>query len=189
MNIGIDFDGVIADTAGLKVRLAKELLGMDLSVENASRSKMLELGIDVKTYDKTFKAIIMNEESHKIPLVNFAKETIDRICTEHPADRVYIVTSRSDFEVPYLKRIMNDKQIRYHGLINTSDKSKNSVCLENNIRAYIDDDLFKLEQINNGHTHLFFLSRPYNENTIIQNPNIMRVKDWMEFYEKIKCLR
>jgi uncharacterized HAD superfamily protein len=189
MNIGIDFDGVIVDTAGLKTKLAKEAFGIELSLENASRANILKLGIDAKAYDKTFRRIIMLNESHEIPLVESAKGTIDRIYEENPDDKVYVITSRSDFEVPYQRNIMKNKQIKYHRIINTSDSPKNDVCLENKIRAYMDDDLHKLEEINNGYTELFLLTRPYNANIQIQNSNIERVKNWIEFYEKIKCLR
>jgi hypothetical protein len=189
MNIGIDFDGVIIDTANLKVKLARELFGIELDIKNASRSIILKMGIDAKTYDKTFRRIIITRESHEIPLIEFAKETIDKIYAEHPDNRVYIITSRSDFEVPYQKNIMNNKQIKYHNLINTSDQSKNRICLENKIRAYLDDDLHKLEQINNGYTKLFLLTRPYNMNDKSQNPDIERVNNWIEFHERIKYLR
>lgn len=189
MNIGIDFDGVIVDTTGLKVNLAKEVLGIDLSVENTTREGALRAGIDAETYDNIFKRIIISRKSHEIPLVEYAKETIDLICLNHPEDKIFIITSRSDFEVPYQRNILDKKRIRYHHIINTSDRSKNRTCLENKITAYIDDDLHKLQQITNGYTQRFLLTRPYNKNIEIKNPGIERVENWLEFYEKIKRLR
>jgi hypothetical protein len=188
LSIGVDFDGVIADPVPLKIRLAKELFGINLKPENVSRKRIINSGIEEKVYDETFRQIMLSPRRYEIKPVQYAKE-IMRKMYDSGLFCSYIITSRNDKEIPHIKDWLEHQKIRYHHLLNTSDKPKNKVCLENKILAYLDDDLHKLEEITNGYTERFLLKRPYNEDLKIKNSKIKVSEDWLMFYQQIKCLQ
>lgn len=188
VNIGLDFDGVITDPINLKIKLARELLGLELTPENATKEKILGNGVDVDKYNQIFRGVISSNRRYELDLTPNAKDVIDRLYENH---KIYIITSRHNDQIPYVKDWLEHKGIKYHLLINTSDQSKNQACIENKIKVYLDDDLHKLEQITNNHTLLFLLTRPYNKdnsNQELRKNNIQRVNDWKAFYNKIKHL-
>lgn len=185
VNIGIDFDGVIIDSSKLKIKIAKELFGFELTPETANKDNILSRGVDLKTYSDTFKRIILQERSDEVELVPFAKEIIDKLYANNV---IYVITSRFDDEVPYVRIMLKNRNIKYHHLINTVDQPKEEACLKNRIHIYLDDGVKKLEQIRNGYTKLFLLTKLDNKNIRIENDRIQRVSDWKDFYNKIKYL-
>jgi uncharacterized HAD superfamily protein len=185
VNIGIDFDGVIIDSSKLKIKIAKELFGFELTPETANKENILSRGVDLKTYSDTFKKIILQERSDEVDSVPYAKEIIDKLFNNN---KIYIITSRHNEEVPYVHQMLKNRSIKYNYLINTYDQSKEEACLKNRIRIYLDDGVKKLEQIRNGYTKLFLLTKSDNENINIVDDRIQRVSDWKDFYNKIKYL-
>ncbi|MBN2053161.1 hypothetical protein JW756_06675 [Candidatus Woesearchaeota archaeon] len=185
VNIGIDFDGVIADTWKIKVYLARKYFGMDLDPKNASKQRMLNQGVSPEVYDQIFRRIMTSSKRYLVEPVPFSKDIIN---TLHWGNKIYIITSRHDDEINYIDDWLNHVGIKYHKIINTSDTSKNDACLKNQIRIFLDDDLYKLEEIRNDHIRLFLLRQPYNEDVEIKDKRITSVRDWREFYEKAKHL-
>jgi uncharacterized protein len=185
VNIGIDFDGVIIDSSHLKIQIAKENFGLELTPETAFKDNILRSGVSQDDYNRLFRGILASEKRYSVERIPWSKEMINKL---YRHNGVYIITSRHNEDIPFIKDILKHDEINYHELINTSDQSKNNACLENKIRIYLDDDVTKLEQINNDYTKCFLLDKPYNKDVKFDGKRIERVDNWRDFYAKIKYL-
>lgn len=185
VNIGIDFDGVIIDSSNIKIRIAKERFGIRLTPERASKENILLSGVSVDDYNIFFRTILSSQEKFLINLVPGAKEVMNQL---YLSNGIYVITSRHNDDLKHIKDLLRHHDINYHFIINTSDQPKNKACLENKIAIYLDDDVHKLQKINNGFTKCFLLDKPYNRNIDFDKDKIERVLDWHDFYSRIKRL-
>lgn len=177
MNIGLDFDGVIADTMELKQKLAKKFYNVDVPAHRFKEYMVVEDGLMTQPeYRKLMNAVCgdmkygldINEMDSAISSIkNFIKK----------GHSLKVITSREDSELEVAK-----EWCRRHDLdleIISVGYGKNKVEAAQDLGAYIDDDLPKLAPLIGVVPKLFLFTQEHNK--IKQVPKeIRRIYHWRE---------
>ena len=180
MNIGVDFDGVIADAIKLKQKFFKQELGIDVNPEECSWEK-LEGRVSEEDYVRIVEGVIYGTElCLQMEDVPDAREVIRKLRKD--GHKVYIITSRYDLQAEYAEKLMEMRGVEYDGMINTGKKPKRGVCEENNIGILVEDSPRKLVQARRPGMRAILLTRPYNADVELEE-GIERAENWEEVYE------
>jgi uncharacterized HAD superfamily protein len=172
MIIGIDFDGVIADTPILKIAYVNEHFNKNINIKDSSKEKLSKI-IGIKNYKDMITNTYISADMLKVPPVKDSLECIKRLSKKN---KILIVTSRNDKEVIVAKRWLKKHKVNYNLLINTSEKNKSDVCKRYNIDVLIEDEPKKLDEITLPNMRKILLKRAYNN--IDTNSDIIICKDW-----------
>jgi uncharacterized HAD superfamily protein len=179
LNIGLDFDGVYANSHILKPIVANKRFGVDIPAENFRRKLVVESGLlTLEQY------ILVGREAmvglHPIPLVDGATMYVKTLLAEKHSIR--FITSRTEEFLEAAKKILCENGISLpiqgigYGL------SKTDAC--QSLDLYVDDDLEKLLPLSGKVEHLLFFSWPWN--LYEKEPKeIQRVSSWWEIYNYI----
>jgi uncharacterized HAD superfamily protein len=181
MNIGIDFDGVIADTSILKIKYVKDKFKIKIAIKDSSKEKLSKI-IGKEEYAKMIIQTYPSKEMENVPAIKGSIETLKKL---NKNNKIFIITSRTNSEVLTAKKWLKNNKITYTQIINTSNKSKSEVCKKYKIEAFIEDDLDKLIEIKNNKMKKILLKRPYN---LIKpkNKEITLCKNWQEILKVLK---
>lgn len=193
MRIGIDID----DTAFVMVDSALKYADIyDLEIGGSGRTN--DVGLiknnhylqelydwDDKAkfafFDKYYKNILEEEEMSP----NFS-EVINKLKSE--GNEIYFISARltniKDCDsLKITKDSFNRYNIPYDKLIiNTPDKL--AACIENKIDLYVDDSYETCKKLINNGIKAYLKTSPINKN--IKDDEIVRIDDWIEFYELLK---
>lgn len=175
MNIGIDFDGVIADSSSLKKKYVFDNFGLDVKTsELAKKNLMAKIG--EKEYYKMISEIYGTDIFYKARILPNAKKVINSL----NKDSVFIVTSREDNEAYFAKNFLDLNKIKYDFFINTSNKDKNEVCISNNIELLVEDNENILLKIDKDKVRRVLFDTPYNRNVVLPE-DVIRLRGWARF--------
>ncbi|MGM5485409.1 MAG: 5' nucleotidase, NT5C type [Nanobdellota archaeon] len=181
MNLGIDFDGVIADTVSLKIDYVKERYGKSISPEDTDKKKLSSI-IGTAEYEEMIDDIYISEKIMlTAPVVKSAGESIKKLRENH---YIFIITNRKDHEINVMTRYLEYNNISYDRIISSAGKSKEKACMENNIRIMLEDSPYQLERFSNKGTRLYLLLRPYNKD-IRTHENVIRIDSWDDFIQDV----
>jgi uncharacterized HAD superfamily protein len=175
MNIGIDFDGVIADTPKLKVQYVTEKFNIKINIKNSSKENLSKI-IGKDEYTKMIKQAYPSAAMNLVPAVKGCFSALKQLSQEN---KIIIITSRTDKEVIAAKEWLKIHKVKYNLIINTSNKSKSTVCKKHYIDVLIEDEPENLAEIKYTKTRKILLERPYNVNPKISK-EIIRCRNWSE---------
>lgn len=184
MHIGLDFDGVIADTFPLKAKYAKELFGVDLDPAYSKEWHVVEKGLLTKEqYRSLAEFVCKTETGLEMPPVEDALETLKKLLEEGHTFKV--ITSRDEEEAAIAKKWcgIQGLSIPIHSVgygISKAEAVADVVC-------YIDDDYEKLLPLKEVGPTLFLLTAPHNTETSLDT-FVTRADSWNAFYEHIQKL-
>ena len=183
LQIGIDFDGVIADTMALKRSLAKKLYSVDIPAERFKEDMVVEDGRMSREQYRRLMAKVCGTYLHgrKAKEVLGAVSAIkDFLLSGHTCT---VITSREGKEV-----VVAEEWLQNHGIsipIISVGYKKSKVEAISSLDIYIDDDVYKLEMPNVSGVKLFILDCEHNKNVHL-GKHITRVKTWSEFRRMIE---
>lgn len=182
LEVGLDFDGVFANSHPVKALVAKEKFGVDIDPEFFRRENIIPLGILNEEQYKELGAISMGG-TYPIPPVEGLLEHLPVLMQIH---MVRVVTSRSGGMLvaaqDWLKGHSLELPIRGVGY----RVSKVDAC--KGLDVYVDDDLDKLVPMIGIVPNLFFFSWPWNKHEVAPN-DIKRVWSWVELMESIHQIK
>lgn len=188
MNIGIDLDDTIADTAQ-----SFFYYGTKFNKERNIKHKIQEREWD---FDKSFG---WNEEN----IQDFFKTYLEKLfigldpkqdavdtinLLKKEGHKIIIITARSVEHIKNTYEIcenwLKEKNINVDKIvINGKDKAKE--CKENNIDIFIDDSIYHCQNVYNAlKIPVLLMNSWYNEKQNIEN--MKRVYNWKEIYEEIR---
>ena len=147
MNIGIDFDGTIADTNTAKSSWIKENFDIYVPPYLCDRSSC-ENYIGKNNYDKISSVIYGREHTLSLKPYPGVIEALNKL---YAASNLYIITARTGHNIKYAKEwlVKNDllSLVTLHSA-GGGGVSKGKYCIKYSIKTMIDDD----------HRHLINLS-------------------------------
>ena len=199
INLGLDFDGVLAHGINTKIRYAREWFGVELKDYQTKKAGFNELMKKLgKSLDYRDLMDKLNEEhilEYEIPAgcINVLKKLYSE------GFRFAIITSRNEHDYPYAKIFVKHN---FSGIIryihNTKDEPKDVFVQKLRIRAYVDDDLKKLTELENTPAQLLYYRQRENKGInlplsrglgILHLPRYHEIKTWQEFYEAMHRIK
>lgn len=187
LKIGLDFDGVIADSAPLKPLTAKRMFGIDIPAESFNRKHLVEAGyITTGQYDELQMAVFHDWDvgQHMEPVAG-AIEYIQLLLGEE--HQVQVISNRSGKSVLVAKRWMAkhgiDLEIVGVGYGVSKSPAATDLCLD----VFIDDDFEKLRPLHGIVPNLFLLHSECGKD-IELGMVASQVFSWPEFYIRIQKL-
>ena len=181
LKIGLDFDGVIANTPELKREIAQTKFGINIPKDVMTKEGFLEKGFTEKTY-KTLQEMVQSSVDVKpIP------ESIDYLI-KWKKEGYYecIVSFREYRHESIIGNLLDKNGLKDIDYVMTNQKPKTWFCV--GLDMFIDDrmehlnDLLKDKRI----PYLFLFDAPYNKNE--KTNGIQRVAGLKEVDELIKQL-
>lgn len=180
MNIGIDIDGVIADSDPVYRMFIKKYLGKDLKREEVTSFFYEDcLGISSGEMDKVWD--LFNEEQgwNIIEPVEGAVECLNKFSSKN---KIFVISSRPAFLENVTRNWLEQYRIKYDKLILTDGLPKLDAVKNLGITHFIEDRLdYAVEMAKNGIKVLLF-DYPWNQCDEKQ-PNLFRVKNWSDINE------
>lgn len=184
MKIGLDFDGVISDAGELKKKYIRILYEIGMPIEETERAEAVRRGVTNSQYT-AIQRLIYNDKTVSLSarIIPHAIDTMKRLSGE--GHSLTIITSRYDIGVDHVREWLRREGFGDLEVANTQYTPKTDACRERGIEVFLDDDLPKLEPLVGTVPHPFLFTAPYNKDIEVPS-GIGRVKDWNDFYEKIK---
>ncbi|MFH0905107.1 MAG: hypothetical protein V1826_00065 [bacterium] len=185
MKIGLDFNGVIADCAGLKQQWITRLFGKLVPYENLPKAKLVGDGwLSVDQYNALKHCIYTNEGfGSAIQSVPGAIVCIKQLLQD--GHEIIVVTSRWAESLT-----MAQDWVRKQGL----DLSVMGVGLGNSkapaaagLDVFVDDDLENLQDLVGVVPNRFLFNWDYNRDDDLSGVG-ERVKSWDELYRAIQAI-
>lgn len=167
MKIAFDFDGVLADTSILKHRWFYDTV--NLLNENKRIMKMYKkLSSIIFTRENLLKTKMIDEN---IPFY------LHELCNEN---ELIIITNRPSYMLEWIKEWLKINGILdcFSNIFSSSDDTKGTIAIENDIDILIDDDIKHLT--NNGveYNILFNGDNTKNWNHLYKHINTISQKVW-----------
>ena len=183
IRVAFDFDGVIADTTSKKINWLKENKNISLNrVDKTNFYKLLSSFYSNYEIDELYKcmskSIFIEDVLLSTEEVTNALNSLKKISNMY---EIYIVSSRTPNMLKSVKKWLklNDADKYIKKIISSSNRSKQDICVMNNIDFLCDDDVRHLldEKIKN---RLLFSSDKYQGNS-----SIMLVSSWDEIVDAL----
>lgn len=210
MRIGVDFDGVLSDPSALKIEYARKYWGIDLKPEDCTTSKaQYLLNEAIKGFGADFlKKQKWNgkaEYTHLIRLleagpmllqtlvVPYCKDVLETLRSE--GHKIIIVTTFEAENSKWAYTFLEKNKIPYDHFISVpylkgdtelKKMTKKQVVDKLKIDAFIDDSYYNLEGLSGTGIPLCLLDQPWNRHVKIKHSDVVRVKNWNEFYRYLK---
>ncbi len=185
MEIGLDYDGVIADPSKAKSEQAKKMYNVDISPDMFKKELIVPKFLTKEQYRLVQKEVYENKDlGLSMPPVPAALDYLPRLLKE--LHMITVITSRykdsSDVAQEWL--IKNDLFVPVIGVPYPLPKTEACKGLD----IYVDDDLDKLEPLVGIVENRYLFSWPYNKHN---NPGSIakRVDSWQQLYFEIQRLR
>jgi hypothetical protein len=194
LNIGLDFDNVIADCRKQKAAYAKEHFKKEIPYQMFKWHTTVNCGL--LTPDE---CTIIGYAVHHSPKLNSemeevpgAREYIQRL--QEDGHSVRVVTGRDAFATKLARQYLIA-----HGIRDIADQNfaipitgvnggelKAPAC--KGLDAFIDDDLDNLKPLVDVVPHRYLLTYEYNMHIAVPEGIATRVHSWKEFYSRIRSL-
>ena len=191
MNIGIDLDDTIAETADSFLKYAKKF----------NKDRKINYKIKQKEWDFD-KAFGWNEQH----IQDFIQEYLEELFIElepkkdaveiikklkEEGNQIIIITARSVDHVKNVKK-KNERWLKKHNInfdkLETDAKNKAIKCEENSIDIFIDDGVYHCESVYNElKIPVLLMDSIYNKG--YKNKAIKRVYNWQEIDEEINRIK
>ena len=190
MNIGFDIDDTITNSSDIFVKYAAEY----------NHIKNIIYPINTNELDQKL-AFGWNDEN----MIEFRKVYLKKILTEtkpnkdvvnvinylkKEGNKIFLITARSDYEIPDMYKLTKEwllmHNISYDELF-VNCKDKLSVCKENKIDIFIDDNITTCNNVyGNSKTNVLIYTTRYNKNI---DTDLTRVINWQEILAYIVKLQ
>ena len=184
MHIGLDFDGVIADTTHLKLEVADEM-GFSVNPNRFKEKLVVEDGIMAREDYRSIMERVCTamEVGMRMTPCAEAIETIQLLAKSHT---LTVITSREGKEVEVADAWCKEQGIPLPFVSVGYGVTKADAACEHGIDVYMDDDLHKLEPLVGIVPRLFLYRTPQNAHEELPEA-ITRVMSWNAFKETLNA--
>ena len=180
MNIGVDIDGVIANTLPLLVKELNNFFGEEFKSEEIYN---YDIG---KVYNKNQKELasfiktredILATEPEPVP---GAIEYVNKLKAN---SRLFIISARTEKLQHQTEEWLLRYGFQWDELILLGSHEKAETCHKLKINYFIEDSLYNAQQISSIGVHVFLMDAPYNQGRL---PRLVcRCHTWQEVYNLI----
>lgn len=187
MNIGIDIDNTITNTAPILKKYCKEYndtvvkRGLEMHETGAASFDLYDW---TQEENMDFCVKYLEEVVLQAEVKENAKEVIQKLKNE--GHQINIISSRAFpmFKTPYetTEKFLKEKGIVYDKLL-VGKIEKRSSCVENQLDILIEDEVKYINEMSEF-MNVFVFDAVYNKQC--SGKNITRVYNWIEVYDKIK---
>lgn len=181
MKIGLDFDGVIANSHQSKACIAKERFGVSIKLADFRKEIVVDRGLLTADQYREVGVLAMNG-SHSIPVVEGAPLYIPLLLND--GHQLAVITSRTEEYLESGKVWMSENgfpDLAMTGVGYGLPKTQSCTGLD----IYVDDDLEKLLPLIGVVRNLFLFSWPWNAHET-EPREIIRISCWWELYNLIR---
>lgn len=179
--IGLDFDGVIANTNEVKIRLVEEMYGIKLPLYLAKEKLSVASGIITsEQYSDAVNRLYNTDLTLDARPVSGACEVIQQLKKDYD---VSIVTSRREKSVEIVRQWCENNGITEIQIIGTNLLPKTQYL--GGYYCFVDDDLDKLKPLFGTVKNLFLFSWEYNQSDSLPI-DVKRVLGWNEISQLLK---
>ncbi len=185
MNIGLDFDGVIADCGDLKSSVAKQMYEVNIPPGRFKKDWVVPNNwLTFEQYQCLQKLIYETEEvGLRIQPVPGALMYIPQLLSE--GHTVKIVTSRAHKGLMVAKSWLQKHELDIQIFGCGYGETKAAACA--GLDIYLDDDLDKLEPLVEVVPCRYLFSWEYNQH-VDTGSTALRITSWVEFYSHLHTL-
>ncbi|TAK04866.1 hypothetical protein EPO33_02615 [Patescibacteria group bacterium] len=179
LNIGLDFDGVIADTSALKREHARALFGVELPADRLKEQMVTADGLMTRDqYRALMRAVCATRDLglRMAPLPGMDEALRALVASGHDCK---IITARCEEEVAVAREWCLSRALPDLPFVSVGYGMPKTEAARG-LDAYIDDDLQKLLPLVGAVPHLFLFTQPHNAGDAVP-PGIRRVASWYEF--------
>jgi uncharacterized protein len=186
LSIGLDFDGVIANTPALKSVAAKEVIGKDVEPEEMLARNVIDKNLmTMDEYHALQREVFFeNPQWHNfLHAMKGAPEGIKEL--QNFGHHVTCVTSRTPDAVSLARQWIEKEgmEIEIHDM--EGHNGKMSVAKELGLNVFIDDDPQYLEPMVGQIDNLFLYSWVYNQDYDV-GQNITRTGSWSDIMSRMR---
>ncbi len=181
MRIGVDIDGVIADTFVLLVRELNNYFQADLALQDINDYNIFKV-YGLSDADM-FKFLREKEEAlmEGPALKDGAAQCLSMLAQKHA---IFLVSARNEKYRPQTEKWLRKHAIPYHGLILLGSHDKREACSRISVDLFIEDSLKNAHQISSCGVPVLLLDAPYNQGQL--PPLVRRCSSWEEIFEVIE---
>ena len=169
LRIGIDIDGVLADTHTILMDLASK----HIPIDDQDRAKY---GVEDTKHgskglrNRVFKEIYEQGLIANVPVIAGAIEKVNELYDA--GNEIYIVTARRKNWEDQTKEWLSKNGVKYHKLIMGAG-GKGDVAKEENIDIFIDDSPDNIENLSGNGVKAYIFDQPWNKDSTAP-----RITDW-----------
>jgi uncharacterized HAD superfamily protein len=197
LRIGVDFDGVIADNTRELQRFYLDRFGIQMSVEALSKENQIKILGGLGKYCEVHRMLNIGISTLRNDVVPNCKQVLNRLISE--GHKIIILTGREELAWERAKEFMKANKIPYHHMLfNNMDrdfrkktgerKTKALISRELKMGIFIDDVITHLDLMSCMGIKLFLFTTAQNKSIKISKPDIQRVFDWKDIYERISLM-
>ncbi len=197
LQIGLDFDGVVVDSAKLKARAAEKLFGKKGKIHGTNFKREIVVGngwLTDKEYDKVCKCAYnkwyYGQLMEAMPGARFYLSALNK-----EGHNLFIITSRDSTSFPIADKWLGENGFQFVSRTGIGLKQSKAPLLKAlSADIFVDDDLDKLLPLQGIVEHLFLFSWPWHKNIklppgIVKLDNGWNRNPWKQFYLEICRIR
>jgi len=180
MRLGVDIDGVLADSLALWVQEMNRYFKKDKKVEEIHLYDICE------TYEVTLKQLedFMQERGSfimsQVPLVRGAAYFMRRIKQYHD---IYIVTARGEQYGRETRNWLARHELPFDEIILLGSHEKQAACLDCRVGALVEDTLEIGLNVSAAGVPVLLFDAPYNQGDL--PPLVLRQRSWEEVFRTV----
>ena len=179
--VGLDFDGLIADTSAAKQDYAADRFGISLRRDQCLRERGSEI-LGAEAYRKMIDDIYGTDLTMALTAMNGAGEAMARLDSFCDC---YIITARHADEFKWMTQWITEHELPVHGISHTCEQSKRHVAEALRLDWFFDDSIRNLTDMGDLSTHPV-LYDPTELHTAPPADGIARVSTWDDIVELVK---
>lgn len=188
MKIGLDFDGVVVDSHGLKSALLKEVFGTDVPPEACRKTIQMHCGKKAfKQYRHVQRLVYETKKYHsRLEFMPGALRRIQQL--QARGHELFIVSSRSPQAGQLARQWLRAQALDIPFIATGRHDSKVPTAQRLALDCFVDDDLLKLAQLMGTVPRLYLFRQPHNAAISYAGPHIEVVKSWAEVGKSLSGL-
>lgn len=159
MRLGLDFNGVVVDSAVTKVRVAKRFFGTDLEIANTAR-RSLAAAMSEKDYDTLQKLVFWTSEALTSPPIPRVLSQVGRQLAL--GNEVLFVSRLAPEGVQFGRQWIAERDMPRDMLVSVGRGGEKGWVLGAGFDAYVDDKGAILNGLQGIVRHRFLIETPYN---------------------------
>lgn len=183
MRIGVDIDGVVADTFPLLLRELNSYFGRQIQAADFTHYDIRKVyGIS----EQEFREFIRSKELYlmedSLPMAGVV-HYLNLLAARH---KIFLITARrEEFRDP-TKKWLSSHGICYEELFLLGSPAKGETCGALGLHAFVEDNPYNARQLTGCGIPILLLDRPYNQGPM--PVAVIRVGSWADIYHQIRQL-
>ena len=179
LRIGIDFDGVAANTPRLKTEIASQKFGIYVPMEECNKSGFIKRGFTEEMYKELQKMVY---SSHDLRPVYGGLANLRKLIEK--GNDLSIISYRKLAGLDIIGNFLVNYNLDIKKFICTDNQPKSEFCKGMNFDVFVDDRTEHLRDMKKCAKNLFLFDAPYNRDERLTE-GMKRVYGWKETAEKI----